>query len=93
MLTRDELVAILRRGKQFVPHGLFTDEAGLAFFMHCSTRTVRAWRELGKGPRALHTTRVVYDLDDIVNWWNGPAAKSLAEDGSLGKIAADRGRS
>lgn len=70
MLTREKLVEVLRAGGQFCAADMYTDEAGLAYVLDCSTRTLREWRARGKGPAAKKTSRIVYDLDDVCDWWN-----------------------
>jgi hypothetical protein len=69
MLTRERLIAFLRKEKKFCSGDQFTDENGIACFLGCTTRTLRNWRDEGKGPPAGYTTRVVYDLDEAVAWY------------------------
>jgi len=70
MLTREKLIEILRDGQCFLQHDLFTNEAGLAHLLGLTPRTLRNWREVGNGPRAHYTSRVLYDIDEIVRWYN-----------------------
>jgi hypothetical protein len=92
MLTVEKLLEILRRGHQRCAHDMYTSERGLAYFSGYSIRTLRAWRETWregfegkrKGPRPRITPRVVYELAEIVAWWEQTA------DGEQQKAGDDR---
>jgi hypothetical protein len=84
MLTRERLIAFLRKEGQFVAGDQFTDSRGLACWLGCTTRTLRRWGEEGRGPPARYTTRVVYDLDEISAWYDSAVMHGTSK--SLEKV-------
>ena len=79
MLTREKLIQILSEGGCYLKHDLYTDESGLAHLMDCKVRTVRNWRAAGTAPRSHHSTRVLFEVDEIVAWYNGRSVKGEVE--------------
>jgi hypothetical protein len=92
VLTRSQVVDLLKAAGQFCGVGLFTDEKGIAHLLSCATRTLRRWRDEGKGPPWKHTTRIVYDLDLFCDWYNSGETNNLTfedKDGQARQLRAD----
>lgn len=70
MLTREQAIQIIRDGGKTCHHGLFTDEAGAAFLLGKSERTLKQWRSAGIGPRYGGYGHPVYDVDELVRFYN-----------------------
>ena len=88
-LSHEQLVEILHHGQQYVRHNRWTDERGLSFFLgDCPGRTLRGWRQQKKGPPAYRAERWLYDLSEIVIWFNSQSekeAENLASSGETRK--------
>lgn len=66
MLTVERIAKALHDARQFVRGDLVTDERGAAWLLGRTARTLRRWREEGRGPRYYETSRILYDLDDLL---------------------------
>jgi hypothetical protein len=87
VLTKEKLIEILHHGQKYIRHDCWCDEAALSFFLgNCPTRTLRGWRQQKKGPPAYRAERWLYDLDEVVSWFNSQRENNGGESGETGEI-------
>jgi hypothetical protein len=67
-LKAADLAYALERAERFCSAGVFTDEAGAAYLLGTSARTLQRWREAGMGPPATLAARWLYPLAELAAW-------------------------
>ncbi len=68
MIDSATMAKRLREAGHFCPLDAYTDEAGAAYLLSVTTRTLRNWRDCNVGPPAQRLSRWVYFLDEIESW-------------------------
>ncbi len=73
-ITAQRIAQQLEAAGHAVPGGIFATEAGVAWLIDCTPRTLSAWRKDGTGPPAFMTARWLYPLDELIAWMQSRAA-------------------
>ena len=67
-LTPQRITQQLVEAGHAVPGGIFATEAGVAWLIDCSVRTLRNWRAEKSGPQSVMTTKRLYPIDELAAW-------------------------
>jgi len=67
-ITEQRITQQLEAAGYAVPGGIFATEAGVAWLIDCSVRTLRNWRIEKTGPQSVMTTKRLYPIDELAEW-------------------------
>jgi hypothetical protein len=82
VLTVEKALSILHAHRCWCAHEEFTDENGAATLLLVKPRTLGAWRKQGKGPAWAETSRVVYEVSAVVDYFNSTGSKNSKPQGA-----------
>lgn len=91
-MTAEQALEILTKGKCWVAHDAWTDESGLAHLLDTTTKTLGAWRAQGLGPPSKRTNRIVYEIADVVDWFNAGGNSADQKSQSRSQTSEELGR-